>query len=43
MLISPTWVTVDTAVYFKNNIKLVSNFDRQWNDEWSTRGYAKKG
>ena len=28
---------------WKNRIKLVSNFDRQWNDEWSSRGGAKKG
>lgn len=41
--ISPMWVTTDTAMQWKNNIKLVRNFDRQWNDEWSSKGGAKKG
>ncbi len=35
--ISPQWVTTDTAVNYKNNIKLIRNFDRQWNDEWNSR------
>jgi hypothetical protein len=32
--ISPTWVTKDVAVSWKNNIKLVGNFDRQWDRTW---------
>lgn len=36
-VITPQWVTTDTAVYFKNNIKLVTNFDRSLNDEWNSR------
>ena len=42
-IISPTWVTTDTAMYWKNHVKLVSQFDRQWNDEWTNKGGAKKG
>ncbi len=42
--ISPTWVTTDVAVAFKNNITLVQHFDRQWNNEWTSRpGGAKIG
>ena len=33
--ITPTWVTKDVAVSWKNSIKLVGRFDRQWNKEWS--------
>lgn len=29
-LITPTWVTKDTAVNFKNNLKLIGRFDRTW-------------
>src|SRR6266851_3822672 len=36
-VITPQWVTTDTAVFFKNNIKLVTNFDRSLNDEWNSR------
>jgi len=32
--ISPTWVLKDTAVAWKNNIKLVANFDRQYDAAW---------
>jgi P22 coat protein - gene protein 5 len=32
--ITPTWVTKDVAVSWKNNIKLVGNFDRQWDRTW---------
>lgn len=32
--ISPTWVTKDVAVAWKNHIKLVGNFDRQWDRTW---------
>ncbi len=35
--ISPQWVTTDTAVNYKNNIKLIRRFDRQWNSEWNGR------
>jgi hypothetical protein len=28
--ITPTWVTKDTAVNFKNNLKLIGRFDRTW-------------
>jgi len=42
--ISPTWVTTSTAVSFKNNITLVRNFDRSWNNEWTNKpGGAKIG
>src|SRR5207247_302598 len=33
-IITPTWVTKDTAIAWKNNIKLVANFDRQWDRTW---------
>jgi len=33
-LINPTWITKDTAIAWKNNIKLVANFDRQWDRQW---------
>ncbi len=33
-IINPTWVTKDTAIAWKNNIKLVGNFDRQWDRTW---------
>lgn len=33
-IITPTWVTKDTAVSWKNNIKLIANFDRQWDRQW---------
>ncbi len=32
--LTPTWITKDTAIAWKNNIKLVSNFDRQWDRTW---------
>lgn len=32
--LTPTWVTKDVAVAWKNNIKLVGNFDRQWDRTW---------
>ena len=28
--ITPTWVTKDVAVNFKNNLKLIRYFDRHW-------------
>jgi len=36
-LITPTWVTKDTALFWDNSLKLVGNFDRQWNKEWNTK------
>lgn len=30
VLITPTWVTKDVAVNFKNNLKLIGLFDRTW-------------
>ncbi len=36
-LITPTWVTKDTALFWDNSLKLVGNFDRQWNKEWSNK------
>ena len=42
--ISPAWVTTDTAVGFKNNLKLIGRFDRTWDDTWSNKpGGAKIG
>lgn len=42
--ISPTWVTTSVAMFWKNNIKLVAKFDRQWNKEWADKpGGAKVG
>ena len=34
-IITSTWVTKDVAMFWKNSIKLVGRFDRQWNAEWS--------
>ena len=36
-IITPTWVTKDTALFWDNSLKLVGNFDRQWNKEWNTK------
>ncbi len=33
--ITPTWVTKDVAMFWKNSIKFVGRMDRQWNAEWS--------
>jgi len=33
-IITSTWVTKDVAVAWKNNIKLIANFDRQWDRTW---------
>ena len=33
--ITPSWVTKDVAMFWKNSIKFVGQFDRQWNKEWS--------
>lgn len=36
-IITPTWVTKDTALFWDNSLKLVGNFDRQWNKEWNSK------
>lgn len=42
--ITPTWVTKDVATFWKNNIRLVGQFDRQWDDSYRNRpGGAKIG
>lgn len=36
--ITPTWVTKDTAVNFKNNLKLIGRFDRTWEKQnWGNK------
>lgn len=35
--VTPNWVTKDVAKYWKNSIRLVGNFDRQWNDSWRNK------
>jgi hypothetical protein len=42
--ISPSWVTTDVAVNFKNNLKLIGQFDRSWDRTWENDpGGAKIG
>lgn len=42
--ISPQWVTTDVAVNFKNNLKLIGQFDRSWDNSWENKpGGAKIG
>src|SRR6187551_1120688 len=36
-IISPTWVTKDTALFWDNGLRLVGQFDRQWNKEWNSK------
>jgi len=37
-LITPTWVTKDTAVNFKNHLKLIGQFDRSWEKQnWGNK------
>lgn len=36
-IITPTWVSKDTAVGFKNHQKLIRNFDRKWDDAWQNK------
>jgi hypothetical protein len=44
LFISPAWVTTDTAVGFKNNLKLIGRFDRSWDNTWESKpGGAKIG
>ena len=35
--ISPQWVTTDVAVNFKNNLKLIGQFDRSWDRSWENK------
>ena len=36
--ITPTWVTKDTAVNFKNNLRLIGRFDRTWEKQnWGNK------
>lgn len=37
VFISPTWVTKDVAVNFKNNLKLIGRFDRTWDNTWENK------
>jgi len=41
-LITPTWVTMETAMYFVNSLRGVAQFNREYNDEYSRDG-AKVG
>jgi coat protein Gp5 len=42
--INPTWVTKDVAVNYKNEIKLIGQFDRTWDKQWDNKpGGAKFG
>ncbi len=36
-VISPSWVTTDVAVNFKNNMKLIGRFDRSWDSSWENK------
>ncbi len=36
-VITPSWVTTDTAVNFKNNLKLIGRFDRSWDSSWENK------
>jgi hypothetical protein len=40
--VTPSWVTKDVAVGFRNNIKLIGNFDRSYDDQYRQAG-AKMG
>lgn len=35
--ITPTWVTKDVASFWKNSIRLVANFDRQWDESFRNK------
>ena len=35
--ISPTWVTKDVAVNFKNSLKFLAQFDRTWDKSWENK------
>ncbi len=36
-IITPTWVSKDVAVNWMNEIKLVGQFDRSWDDQWRNK------
>lgn len=33
-IITPNWVSTDTALEFKNQVRLIGQFDRQWESMW---------
>ena len=33
-VITPNWVSMDTAAYFRNEVRLIGQFDRQWERMW---------
>lgn len=33
-IITPNWVSTDTALEFKNDVRLIGQFDRQWESMW---------
>lgn len=35
--ITPTWVTKDTAAFWKNSLRLAGTFDRQWDDAFRNK------
>ncbi len=37
MIITPTWVSKDVAVGYLNEVKLVGQFDRSWDDQWRNK------
>lgn len=41
-LVTPTWVTMETAMYFTNSLRGVAQFDRSYSDEYTQNG-AKVG
>lgn len=36
-VITPSWVSTDTALGFKNNIRFIGQFDRQWESMWRNK------
>lgn len=41
-LITPTWVTKDAATFWKNNLKLVGQFDRQYDSQYKDKPKGAK-
>jgi len=41
-IITPNWVTKDIAIGWMNEITLVNQFDRQWEDQWTNRPEGAK-
>lgn len=37
VFITPNWVATDSAVGFKNSIKLIAQFDRTWDNTWENK------